>query len=318
VRPLQEVEADGPLAPEVAYLRGEVLWAAGNLPHALAWFQRSLRERPDDPDCLRSMAAAAYDLGDLETVLRSLRTLTRIRPDDAAAWRTLGLVRMEHPDAGEKTMIEAVASYRTSLELDPHQPAVRLELAGLLVQQGNFDEARRQLEACRERVPEADRLSLLARIAWELGDRPGATALLDDAERRGLEHPELLSLRGLIAQAERRPDEAEGWFDRAVASDPYNFRRYHQRATFLRSLGRPDQADRDARRAEELKQAVESMSALNAEAADRPLDPDVRCRLGRLCELLGKPELAASWYRAALACDPGHEDARSSLAALAR
>jgi tetratricopeptide (TPR) repeat protein len=223
---------------------------------------------------------------------------------------------MELSDAGEKAMIEAANAYRTSLQLNPHQPEARLELADLLVQQGNYDEAQRELDACRERVPEADRLSLLARIAWERGNRPEANELLDHAHERGLEHPELHSLRALIAQAERRPDEAEAWFDRAVVADPYNFRRYYQRATFLRSLGRLDEADRDARRADELKQAVELMSALNAEAADHPLDPDVRCRLGRLCEVLGKPEMAVSWYRAALTCDPEHENARSALRSL--
>jgi Flp pilus assembly protein TadD len=65
-----------------------------------------------------------------------------------------------------------------------------------------------------------------------------------------------------------------------------------------------------------LKQAVEHMSALNAEAAARPTDPAVRCQLGRLCERLGKVELAASWYRAALACDPDNQEAADALAIL--
>jgi hypothetical protein len=58
------------------------------------------------------------------------------------------------------------------------------------------------------------------------------------------------------------------------------------------------------------------MSALNEQAERAPHDADVRCRLGRLCVDLGKPELAASWYRAALACDPKHAEARLGLNAL--
>jgi hypothetical protein len=58
------------------------------------------------------------------------------------------------------------------------------------------------------------------------------------------------------------------------------------------------------------------MTDLNAKAAADPHDADIRDRLGRLCVALGKPELAASWYRAALACDPRHGGARLGLAAL--
>ncbi|RUL87575.1 tetratricopeptide repeat protein [Tautonia sociabilis] len=318
IGPLDRIPEGGPLGAEVAFLKGEVLRATGNLPDAIAWFRRSLRRRPDDPDCLRSLAAASYDLGDLETVLQALQDLTRVLPGDSAAWRTLGLVRMELPDAGEQAMIEAVSAYRTSLGIDPHQPAVRLELADLLARQGAYSEALDQLDACRGRVPEADRLALLARISWERGDRSATASILDEARSHRLEHPELFALAGLLAQAEGRNDEAEGWFDLAVASAPFDFRRYVQRATFLRTLGRLDEADRDARRADELKQALLAMSSLNAEAAARPLDPDVRCRLGLLCEQLGKPQLAASWYRAALSCDPNHSDARSLLAELRR
>ncbi|MEW4571083.1 tetratricopeptide repeat protein [Tautonia sp. JC769] len=316
VAPLEQIDPDGPLAAEAAFWKGKALLAEGNLPFALAWFARSLQERPDDPDCLRAMAVAAYDLGDLETVLRSLRALTRVRPDDHAAWRTLGLVRLQMPDSGDRIMEEVADAYRTSLTLYPHQPQARLELADVLLRQGHLHEAREQLDACRGRVPEEQHLSLLARVSWELGDRDQTLALLDQAREQGLEHPDLSAIRGLIAQAEGRLDAAAAWFDRAVEQDPFTSRRYHQRAALLRILGRDEQAAADARRAEELRQAVERMSALNAEAAARPTDPAVRCRLGRLSERLGRVELAASWYRAALACDPGHREAADALADL--
>ena len=60
------------------------------------------------------------------------------------------------------------------------------------------------------------------------------------------------------------------------------------------------------------------MSALNDEADRRPEDPDVRYRIGTLCERLGKRDLAATWYSAALACDPNHAGAHAALQALKR
>ena len=215
-------------------------------------------------------------------------------------------------------MEESSSAYRRSLALNPHQPLARLELADVLVQQGHFQEALEQLDARRGKTPEAQHLSLMARVAWESGDREEVLRLLDEAADRDVDHPDLFSLRGQLAQAEGRLDEAKLWLDRAVDADPYDSRRYAQRASILRTLGRADLAESDARTAEELKRAVEEMSALNAEAAEHPLDPEVRCQLGRLCERLGKLDLAASWYRAALACDPEHEEARASLATLGR
>ena len=84
----------------------------------------------------------------------------------------------------------------------------------------------------------------------------------------------------------------------------------------MRQLGRDEEARRDLTRADELNKGLAEMSALNRQAEREPHDADVRYRLGRLCVELGKPELAASWYRAALACDPRHAAARLGLKAL--
>src|SRR4051812_21648243 len=81
-------------------------------------------------------------------------------------------------------------------------------------------------------------------------------------------------------------------------------------------LGPSGRGCRDTARAAEMKQAKVTMSDLNDQAARNPGDPGVRVRLGHLCESLGKPDLAASWYRAALACDPRSAEARAALSAI--
>jgi hypothetical protein len=60
------------------------------------------------------------------------------------------------------------------------------------------------------------------------------------------------------------------------------------------------------------------MDRLNREAGRNPDDPEIRYQLGRVCVSLGRSELAASWYVAALACDPRHPGARFGLKALGR
>ena len=97
--------------------------------------------------------------------------------------------------------------------------------------------------------------------------------------------------------------------ERVIATEPYNPQGFYRRATILRILGRAKEAEGDLARANELNHALAEMSTLNDQADRNTADPDVRYRIGELCTRLGKEELAASWYRSALACDPGHTGA---------
>jgi tetratricopeptide (TPR) repeat protein len=316
VAPLRGVDPRGRCAAEADFWKGRALYAVGNTPLAIAWFRSALAARPADAETLRWLAAAAYDLGDQRTVMSALRSLTAVAPRDARAWRTLALVVLEEPDGGEREMDAARAAYESSLRLDPGQPLARLELAGVLVRLGRYAEADRQLALCRGLAPEADRADLLAQSAWQRGERGRCRALVEAGLKASPDHPGLLARCALIDQSEGRLEDAVAGFGRAATLDPYNPQWFHMRGVALRALGRRGEADLDAARSAKLKGAVVAMSDLCDEAARRPTDPAVRVRLGRLCETLGKPQLAASWYRAALACEPRNEEARSALAAL--
>ena len=313
VSSLRGIRPDGPNSAEAAYLKGRVLQEVGNTPQAIAWFKRAYEGRPKDPEILRRLSAAAYDLGDRETLLTALKILTGVAPGDARAWRTLGLVTLEEPEGGEQECDLAIQAYERSLHLDPGQPRARLELAEVLVRVGRFDEAERHLRDCQTHIPKSEWSNLMSQIAWGKGDRERCRAIVEAGMKDAPTHPGLLARRGQIAQSQGRFLEAIEWYDRAVAADPYNPQWPFMRAVVLRPLGRADEADRDSARAAELKRAVASMSRLNAEASDNPADPGVRVRIGRVCEGLGKPGLAASWYRAALACDPHSGEAQAAL-----
>jgi tetratricopeptide (TPR) repeat protein len=316
VGPLQGVDPRGRWAAEAAFWKGRTLYAVGNTPLAISWFQIARAARPTDPETLRWLAVAAYDLGDRRTSLESLKTLTDVKPDDARAWRTRALVTWTDPDAGELELSAARVAYEQSLDLDALQPLVRLELADVLVRMGQYAEAERQLARCLGQVPEADRADLLAQCAWFRGERDRCRAIVDDGLKRAPNHPGLLARQALLAEAEGRFAEAVERLDRAVRADPYNSQWFYMRGVALRALGRRDEAERDAARSAELKSALSTLANLSAVASRQPTDPDVRIRLGRVCESLGKPSFAAMWYRAALACDPRNEEARLALAAV--
>jgi len=298
VGPLNRVDPRGPWAAEADFWKGRTLFQAGNPKGAVAWFRRALQRRPDHVESLRWLAAAAYDLGDWRAAVAALETLTRIKPGDAAAWRTLGLLFQEDgkPD-------RAGRAYEASLRHDPGQPAVRLELAEVLLKQAKTGDAERQLAACRGRVPEGRRLELLARCRKLGGDVDETRALLEAGLVRFPRHPGLLSQRAALALGEGRADQAAPLLDRALAEEPDNPDCLYLRGLALRRLGKAAEGDRDLARAAEIKRGVAEMATLNIRATDRPDDPQVRHRLARVCARLGKPELAAYWTRAALACE---------------
>jgi tetratricopeptide (TPR) repeat protein len=311
VAPLERVDPAGPCAADAAFWKGRTLYAAGQTLKAIGWFRRSLALRPDDATTLRWLAAAAYDQGDSPAAVDALARVTRLNPSDARAWRALAVLHKE-----DLEYERAGPAYAEALRLDPGQPAVRLELAEVLMAQGRFADAERELAACRGGVPEGDRLDLLARCLRVRLDRDQLGAMLDAALAADPGHPGLLAQRALVDQSEGRPAEAVARLDRALTADPYNAQWTYQRGRALHRLGRAKEAARDLARAAELNGHLAEMSDLNGRAARDPADPDVRQRIGDLCLRLGKSEMAASWYYAALACDPRHPGARAGLAAL--
>jgi tetratricopeptide (TPR) repeat protein len=211
---------------------------------------------------------------------------------------------------------EALPAYAAALRFDPHQPKVRLEMAEVLVKTGRYAEAERALAACKGEVAEGDRLALVAESLRARGETGALRTVLDDGLALSPDHPGLLGQRSQLDVIEGRPDVALGRLDRALAADPYNEPCCYQRGLLLRRLGRDKDAERDLTRSLEMRRDLAELSKLDGEASRRPADPDVRDRLGRLCVRLGKRALAASWFRAALACNPSHQAAQRALHAL--
>jgi tetratricopeptide (TPR) repeat protein len=308
VGPLEGIDPDGPNGGDAAFWKGRTLYAAQQYRRAIEWFRFASGRLPEDPEPLRWLAAAAYDLGARHVAIEALGGVTRLLPRDAQAWRTLGLIQKE-----QARHEDAVVAYRESLAIDPDQPRVLLELAETLEALGDYAEAERQLDSCRGRVPEGDRAVILARCRRARLDRAG----LEEALAAGLaadpDHAGLLALRAMADLDAKRVAEAAAGFDRALARDPRNAEWLYQRSRALALLGRKDEARRDLDRAGAINKALIELSDLDERASMQPEDPEIRCRIARLCIRLGKRELAASWFRAALACDPGSLDARAGL-----
>lgn len=311
VRVLDKINPKGPQAADFAFWKGRTLYEARQPFLAMIWFRRALDRTPGNVDAHRWLAAAAYDIGDRSTVLSALRSVARLDPGDSRVWRTLGMVFKENVDYEE-----ARDAFRRCLALAPNEDEVRIELAEVLLKLGDAAGAESLVRDPRGHALESRRLEILAESFSLRGMLSEFRKTVEQGLALDPDAPGLLAQRAQLDLRDGHPAEALERLDRAVAADPYRVQTLYQRGVVLRQLGRTEEARRDANRAAELSRAIEEMARLNDQAAQVPDDADVRYRIGEICVRLGRTELAASWYRAALACNPRHAAARLGLLAL--
>jgi len=311
IKALDGVDHEGALSGEFAYWKGRTLYEARQPLLALGWFRTARKLKPDDADAARWLAAAAYDLGDRSTVVEALEGVARLDPKDPRVWRTLGAIFLENVKYEQ-----ARTAFERSLALDRSQQEVRLQLAETLLKLGEAEAAKRELDRCEGMVSREKHAELLSESFRIKGDIEGLRKVVAVGLAEAPENPALLTQQATIDLADGQEDLALIKLDRAAKADPYRSQTFYQRGLVLRRLGREADAALDNERAASLAKSLVEMSTLNDQAAQNPQDPEVRYQLGLVCIKLGKPELAASWLRAALACDPKHESARKQLSAL--
>ena len=181
----------------------------GNLPSAIAAFQRALAIAPDDPDALYLLGVtllqtgdAARAVGHLERAARKLRNQPAITGCLAQAYFALG------------RYAESYRAFRNSSRLDPRDVQLQLGMAAALAMQRKFGDA----EALLRRL--AGRFPTLPLVWFNLGN-----ALLDQG----------------------RTEEAIESYRRAVSIDPALVDARNNLANALQSLQRLDEAAAELR-----------------------------------------------------------------------
>lgn len=311
VKPLDELNPDGPLGAEVAFWKGRTLFAAGQSLLSVPWFQLAAAKKPGDPEIFRWLAASAYEQGAVSIALPALETVLRLEPEDARAWRTLAAIHKDYA-----RFEQARDAYQEAAKLGGIDASARLEYAECLVNLAAYDEAEKQLKWPVGRAGEGAKACLQARCLRGRGETDGFEAFVREQAARFPKHAELLGLRSLADIRQGEFASALAWLDQAVAADPYRAESYYRRSQVLTRLERREEAEADRRKAEQLNNAVAEIAKLDELASRKPGDAALRSELGKLCATLGRFPLAASWYRAALACDPAHDEARRGLDSL--
>jgi tetratricopeptide (TPR) repeat protein len=154
----------------------EALAEGGEIPAAEQHYRAALAIDPEYPDAMYLLAKLERDKGDLKTAIELLNHHVKVEPK-GSGHMILGEIYLEQ---GEND--KAIDEFRQDLEIDPTEYETRLNLAGLLLDQDSYDDARKQYEESLLYHPADGRaLKGLGRAYLKLGDYELAVGTLRNA-----------------------------------------------------------------------------------------------------------------------------------------
>src|SRR5262245_10147660 len=258
----------------------------GSSDAALPALVRCLERDPDDTELLWALVKLKPRTGAPVTdVQPDLDRLARLTPDDPAVSRArLELYRRlgRHEDAYQ-------AARRLS-ELDPGDDRLRVELPGLALAAGHFEEAARlfgQLLAGRSPVPRFELQTGLARAEWELGHTAEALRLVEEALAAAPDFPVALILRGMIHSQGGEDEAAVAVLRRVRPGSPaeQEIVLYHL-ALSLGRLGRSEEAKKAFAELSAVQNAVRFLT----DARQRPADAGLQVRAAAALLAADRPD----------------------------
>ena len=246
-------------------------------------------------DTQLSQASASFDRGELAAAESVCRTVLADQPNNAAALHLLGLVRARGGDrrGGEELL-------RRSVELDPADTRLRLNLATFLRRAERLEEAERVYRRVLQLAPEdrAARHGLVLTLD-SLGRAREAEIhcrTLVDSDRAA---PDGWAALGFVLNKQNRLPEAEGAYRQALALKPQGSGALYRRLGSI--LAR-------------LERAEEALASLTRAQALGVRGFELELARGQALGQLGRLEDAERAYAAAVSLRPHHADAQLYLA----
>jgi len=255
---------------------------------ALAASRKTIRAQPE-----RQALLAAFDAGHYAATFAMARRLLEQDPQDAFAWKALGisLVRLGRNEEALSCLEEAVAR-------SPQDPECASALGNVLLSLGRLPEAvarYNQALAVKPDFPEAR--NNLGSALQRLGRLHEAVEHFLRALAAKPDFPEACNNLGNAYQAIGSLDEAVKYYRQALALRPDYAAAHSNLGNALQELDRPGEAVEHYRRA----------------LAGKPDSPEVHNNLGNALQGLGRLEEAVTSYRQALALKPEYAEAYSNL-----
>jgi tetratricopeptide (TPR) repeat protein len=247
----------------------------------------------------------------LDDLLAGAQTWIDRRPDDWVPYYHRGEAYLY-----ARLLARAADDFRRVLERNPGHPLARLRLAGALMVDGQFEDARKEFEAYLTGHPgHPEALAGLANCQFSLSQPAAARATLDRLFAVSPDDPAGCYLRAQL-DLQTDPRSALEWLARAERRAPRETDVTNALIRVLTQLGRLDDAACYQHRLEDLRAEFLALDEARRAVRHDPDNPALRFDAGERCMRLGRVQEAMNWFNSALAINPGHAAARSALADL--
>lgn len=131
-----------PIGPDVFIASGQMYETQGKYPEALGQYEKALKAAPNDLASLISIARLHDRTGNFPKAIEAYNRAAAAHPKAGLVQNDLGLCYARHKDNNR-----AVASLTQACALAPKNPKYRNNLATVLVENGQTEEAFKQLKA---------------------------------------------------------------------------------------------------------------------------------------------------------------------------
>jgi tetratricopeptide (TPR) repeat protein len=308
--------------------RAEAALRAGHAVGAERALRALVAERPGELDCLWLLGTALLDQGRIaesialfERVLERAADYAEARVDLARAYRRAGRTA------------EARTEVRRVLEATPHHHRGWLAYGDVLVDLGQYEDARVAFDRARLTDPQRPQVEA-ASTALLRDERRNSEELFRAILRRDASHVGALCGLAALSLAADVPRDAERLLRHALRQSEHLPLAYRGLAPTLMALGRLTEAEAATRYlariepqspqtwvttagvAIRLMRPAEAVAAYQRALELRPEEAGLRMSIGHLQKTLGERAESEASYKQALVMDPGRGEGYWSLADL--
>jgi tetratricopeptide (TPR) repeat protein len=247
----------------------------------------------------------------LSQALDCLNRMLEQQPDNPYALTRRGWIHERHGNHKD-----ALADYRRAVTVAPEHVLARRFLADNLFHFARKpEEAAEHYEFLHQRQPDDSTISANLAQCWLEQDRiTEASSLAGEALTAHPHDPNVLLVRGLVAQREGQLSQAETWLRQAIAAKPSFQPAYYTLILVLGQQGKDAEVEKCQAQLRNVEADLKQLDNLIHQAMSEPSNPQLRYEVARLLLKLGEDQEGENWLHMALLLDPYHPAARQTMA----